>query len=161
MRGALVQARADHQPVGLAAPDREQPGRVARLVLAVAVDRDDARRTRASACRKAVRSAAALPWLAGWRSRGQRQAVQLLGGAVRRAVVDDEDADALRQRRLGEAADRSRFVVGGNDDPDAVVSVGGRVRDRFARHRDAPSIFARASSACADDAGAISHSSKV
>ena len=82
-----------------------------------------------------MRRPAALPRLTGWRNKVIGKPVQLLRGAIRRAVVDDHDADAKGQRRLDKAADGARFVVGGDDDPDALVGAG-VLRALLAGHRE-------------------------
>jgi hypothetical protein len=51
---------------------------------------------------------------------GDRQAFELAGRAVIRAVIDHDDAWALRQRFKRQPPDRANLVVGGDDNPHAV-----------------------------------------
>jgi hypothetical protein len=116
---AQVQARADHDRLGLLAVRGEQRGDVLRPVLTVAVERDHRARAERERALHAVPQARAFSEVHRMAQQLERQALERRRGAVGGSVVDHDQRADLRQRTLGHVTDRGRLVVG-RDDGDAI-----------------------------------------
>ena len=122
---AVVQARADHDALGVALPCREQARRVGGIVLPVAVQRDHAR-AHAGSAHSGTRCAS-------WRLCPGSADAPAASPASRRscAAVPSLDPSSTTMTcgqcasaSCGQLADRARLLVGGDRDPHAVPGQG-------------------------------------
>src|SRR4249919_797146 len=118
LRGALAQACADDDVVGVSVRRRDQARNVGRIVLAVAVHGDDAARAAPQCLGESVAQAGALAHALRMAQHGHRQVGDPLAGAVVGAVVDHDDVGAFAQRGFDHATNAQRLVEGGNHDID-------------------------------------------
>ena len=123
---SVMQARADHDSIAVSIPGVKEARRVDRIMLTIAVQGDDASCVMGERVPEGRPQARRLAFVRLMAEQRDGQAIEFRTSPVGRAVIDDNDARAERQRSLRQRANRSGFVEGGDRDPDAVPMLRGR-----------------------------------